>query len=141
MHMLFHSKSPLLIKLFEYLVIRYLCRCCSIAVYNTTLESVFELSSCMSCVKYLHCMNKLGMAGIYDVFYIAESIIHVHATLLNFNTLVCMQVMYNVFLFAFPLFMLSSPEFGEKAGQCRPDCQMCGQIFYLQSVMRKLSKD
>lgn len=54
---------------------------------TTTLESVLELSSCMSCVRYLHCMNKLRMTGIYEVFYIAESIIHVHATLLNFNIL------------------------------------------------------
>ena len=65
-------------------------------------------------------MNKLRMTGIYEVFYIAESIIHVHATLLNFNTLVCMQVMYNVFLFAFPLFMASSLGFREKAGSVVP---------------------
>ena len=66
----------------------------------TTLEYVLELSSCMSCVRYLHCMNKLRMTSIYDVFYIAESIIHVHATLSEpVYTLLCIQVLYQVLLF------------------------------------------
>ena len=72
---------------------------------TTTLESVLELSSCMSCVRYLHCMNKLRMTGIYEVFYIAESIIHVHATLSEpVYTLLCIQVLYQVLLITFSFF-------------------------------------